>query len=102
MLDSKVIYTCMMIYVALIAGSLVGCDAKYTVDYAQKKYETAVSEGKAYADSLKAHEDSTVYRLTLRKSTYTFCMYENVFGDTITINRVRNHTSYPCSVTITK
>lgn len=69
----------MMVYVIMIAIFLVGCDSKYTVDYAQKKYNEVVTEGKSYADSIKqaekAHKDSTIYFLDY--ASFGYCNYKN-------------------------
>jgi hypothetical protein len=54
---------------------LLGCDAKYAVDYAKKKYETAVAEGKAYTDS-------TEYKCYAW--TDTTCSVANGIGDSLT------------------
>jgi len=70
---------------------LLGCDTKYTVDYAHKKYNEVVSEGRAYADSVKAVEDSLRIARKAHRDTADFdiyvhptaehCVYRNRRGD---------------------
>lgn len=76
---------------ALVAVALVGCDANYTAEFVRKKYETAVAEGKAYADS-------TVYKCYAW--TDSTCSVANGIGDSVTFRMMwRSRKSCPAEIT---